>query len=100
MKPGQDPDDYFTEAIIRGAEVEAMGEHITGGSRTFWSKEFRRVRDYGCLDLGDVKDRIPMHDKLDILVLRRNSLDEDAVASPVGDGYASTTARLVIASMK
>ena len=29
MKSGQDPDDYFTEAIIKRAEVEAMGEPVT-----------------------------------------------------------------------
>lgn len=26
IKPGQDPDDYFAEAIIKLAEVEAVGE--------------------------------------------------------------------------
>ncbi|CAN0373449.1 unnamed protein product, partial [Scytosiphon promiscuus] len=29
MKSGQDPDDYFTEAVIKRAEVEAMGEPMT-----------------------------------------------------------------------
>ncbi|CAN0352706.1 unnamed protein product, partial [Scytosiphon promiscuus] len=29
MKAGEDPDDYFTEATIKRAEVEAMGEPMT-----------------------------------------------------------------------
>ena len=32
MKSTQDLDDYFTEAIIKSAEVEAMGEPLTDRS--------------------------------------------------------------------
>ncbi|CAN0219174.1 unnamed protein product, partial [Scytosiphon promiscuus] len=103
MKAGEDPDDYFTEATIKRAEVEAMGEPMTdrrfkdivvqGFSPEYASIKLMMYRD-PTFDLAQIQTTM-RHLYLDNLYLDNLSRSNETKGRIAGRGIAMSAESVI-----